>query len=182
MAFSMSDLNASELHQIGAALTRPDDLGNTADVELSWAMKAMDHATVHYNLISSVDASNLRLTQIDDQIYQRFREEFPDLNIRDLREDDLKMPEAKQKWRTFCESFKGEIEDYNLGTLLRLNCAGDYTPENTTLSVRTQFLAIEIARNKEGHNCCVLKKKHLHEAENQQQNKEVLPETKTHNS
>lgn len=43
-----------------------------------------------------MDASSLRLTQIDDKIYQRFREEFPDLNIKDLKEDDLKTPEAKQ--------------------------------------------------------------------------------------
>ncbi|CAG5127636.1 unnamed protein product, partial [Candidula unifasciata] len=85
------------------------------------------------------------------------------------------------KWRNFCESFKEEIEDYNMGTLLRLDCEGDYTPENTTFSVRTQFLAIEIARNKEGYNSCVLRKKQQHEAE-KQQNKEVLPETTTQDS
>ncbi|CAG5127637.1 unnamed protein product, partial [Candidula unifasciata] len=50
MSFSMSDLNASQLNQVGAALSRPDELGNTSDVEMNWAMKAMDHATVHYNV------------------------------------------------------------------------------------------------------------------------------------
>ncbi|CAL1537669.1 unnamed protein product [Lymnaea stagnalis] len=159
MAFSMSNLNASELQQVGAALTRPEELGNNSNVEMQWAMKAMDHATVHYNLITSVDASCLRLTKVDDKIYTKFREEFPDLNVAKLTESDLKTPEAKEKWRTFCESFKGEIEDYNMGTLLRLNCEDDYNPDSTIFSVRTQFLAIEIARNREGHNSCLLKKK-----------------------
>uniref|UniRef100_A0A0B6ZJV3 Polysaccharide biosynthesis domain-containing protein n=1 Tax=Arion vulgaris TaxID=1028688 RepID=A0A0B6ZJV3_9EUPU len=157
-----------------------DDLGNSSGIEMSWAMKAMDHATVHYNLISSVDASRLRLTQTDDKIYQQFRAQFPDLNTALLIEDDLKTPEAKEKWRNFCESFKEEIADYNMGTLLRLNCEGDYTPENTTLSIRTQFLAIEIARNKEGLNSCLLRNKSLQDVvKNQQTDKE---EADTRNS
>ncbi|RUS87782.1 hypothetical protein EGW08_004447 [Elysia chlorotica] len=161
MAFSMSNLNASELQNVGAVLTstKASDYTNSADIELQWAMKAMDHATVHYNLISSVDASRLRLTQMDDIIYKHFRETFPDFDVRSIKEDDLKTPESKEKWRNFCESFKGHIEDYNLGTLLRLRCEDDYTPETTTFSVRTQFLAIEIARNKEGHNSILLEKK-----------------------
>ncbi|KAH9503280.1 Protein pbdc1 [Bulinus truncatus] len=159
MAFSMSNLNASELHQVGAALSRPEELENNAQIELQWAMKAMDHATVHFNLISSVDPKCLRLTKIDDKIYKEFREEFPDLNVAKLTEEDLKSSEAKEKWRNFCEKFKGEVEDYNMGTLLRLNCEDDYNPDSTTFSVRTQFLAIEIARNREGHNSCVFSKK-----------------------
>ncbi|GFO42026.1 polysaccharide biosynthesis domain containing 1 [Plakobranchus ocellatus] len=159
MAFSMSGLNSSELQSVGASLSQDaENYGNSKDVELRWAMKAMDHATVHYNLISSVDASRLRLTKIDDKIYKQFREEFPDFDVANIKEDDLKTPEAKQKWRNFCESFKGEVEDYNMGTLLRLRCEDDYSPETTTFSVRTQFLAIEIARNKEGHNSILLKK------------------------
>lgn len=163
----MSGLNASELQEVGATLSsaKAEDYGNKSDVELHWAMKAMDHATVHYNLISSVDASRLKLTQIDDIIYASFRKEFPDLDVRNIKEDDLKSPEAKQRWRDFCESFKGHIEDYNLGTLLRLRCEDDYTAESTTFSVRTQFLAIEIARNKEGHNNILLEKKKEKQAE-----------------
>ncbi|XP_059161660.1 protein PBDC1-like isoform X2 [Physella acuta] len=138
-------------------------MGNDAGLEMQWAVRAMDHATVHYNLISSVDASRLRLTKIDDKIYEQFRKEFPDLNVAKLDEEDLKSPESKEKWRNFCESFKGEIEDFNMGTLLRLNCEDDYNPDSTTFSVRTQFLAIEIARNKEGHNTCLLTKKQISE-------------------
>uniref|UniRef100_A0A2C9JV50 Polysaccharide biosynthesis domain-containing protein n=1 Tax=Biomphalaria glabrata TaxID=6526 RepID=A0A2C9JV50_BIOGL len=159
MAFSMSNLNAAELQQIGASLSRPEELENNSQIEMQWALKAMDHATIHYNLISSVDPTCLRLTRIDDKLYHQFREEFPDLDVAKLNEDQLKSADAKEKWRNFCEKFKGEIEDYNMGTLLRLNCEDDYNPDTTTFSVRTQFLAIEIARNREGHNSCLYNKK-----------------------
>lgn len=133
--------------------------GNRGDIETSWAIKAMEHANVHFNLISSVDAARLKLTKIDDELYAHFKHNFPDLNIKLFKEDDIKNPAQKEKWRKFCESFKDDVEDYNMGTLLRLNSEDDYTPENTTLSIRTQWLAIEIARNREGLNTALSLKK-----------------------
>ncbi len=35
---------------------------------------------------------------------------------------------------------------------MRLDASGDYNEENTTIAPRIQFYAIEIARNREGHN------------------------------
>ncbi|NXR65589.1 PBDC1 protein, partial [Rhadina sibilatrix] len=57
-----------------------------------------------------------------------------------------------QKWRPFCLRFEGLVEDFNFGTLLRLDSRRDYSEENTILAPRIQFLAIEIARNREGCN------------------------------
>ena len=45
-----------------------------------------------------------------------------------------------------------EMEDYNQGTLLRLDSGQEYSEANTCISVKIQFWAIEIARNREGHN------------------------------
>lgn len=59
---------------------------------------------------------------------------------------------GKVKWRMFCERFKDIIEDYNFGTLLRTDCAGEYSENNSMLVPRIQFLAIELARNREGLN------------------------------
>lgn len=56
------------------------------------------------------------------------------------------------KWRPFSEQFKELVEDYNIGTLLRADCEGDYSEENSILTTRIQFYAIELARNKEGFN------------------------------
>ncbi|XP_026857549.2 protein PBDC1 isoform X2 [Electrophorus electricus] len=104
------------------------------------------------DLISSVDPKFLKLTKADDLIYTKFREEFPDLNIQILDPELLKSTEAKEKWRPFCNHFEGIVEDFNYGTLLRLDCQKDYTEENTIFATRIQFFAIEIARNREGYN------------------------------
>ena len=51
----------------------------------------------HYcQLIKSVDAKFLKLTQLDDEIYTQFRKEFPAFNIETLSEDELKTPAAKE--------------------------------------------------------------------------------------
>lgn len=144
-------LTAGDMAGISTIL-KGEDLGNTADLEMSWAMKASDHADVYFNLITSVDPKLLRLTKFDDEIYTKFREMFPDMKIDVIDESEMKSADGKADWREFIEHFKDKVEDYNFGTLLRIDCKEGYTQENTTFSVRTQFLAIEIARNREGLN------------------------------
>ena len=48
--------------------------------------------------------------------------------------------------------FEHHVEDFNFGTLLRLDCSKGYSETNTTLVPRVQFLAIEVARNRQGLN------------------------------
>ncbi|KAM6331493.1 protein PBDC1 isoform 2-T2 [Alca torda] len=107
------------------------------------------------DLISSVDPKFLNLTKVDDQIYSEFRETFKDLKIDVLDPEELKSEPAKEKWRPFCLRFEGVVEDFNYGTLLRLDCREGYTEENTIFATRIQFFAIEIARNREGCNSAV---------------------------
>ncbi|KAK2887905.1 hypothetical protein Q8A73_019353 [Channa argus] len=140
------------------ALSLPAEAyGNDPRVEAMWAMKAYNHAEVYFNLISSVDPKFLKLTKQDDRIYSTFRETFKDLDIKLLKEEDLKSDEAKERWRPFCNQFEGVVEDFNYGTLLRLDCEKDYTEENTIFATRVQFFAIEITRNREGYNNTVFK-------------------------
>lgn len=124
-----------------------------------WAMKAYNHAEVYFNLISSVDPKFLKLTKVDDKIYSSFRESFRELDIKVLNVGDLKSEEAKERWRPFCNQFEGVVQDFNYGTLLRLDCEKDYTEENTVFATRIQFFAVEIARNREGYNDVVYKSK-----------------------
>ncbi|XP_008322651.1 protein PBDC1 [Cynoglossus semilaevis] len=142
------------------ALSLPAEAyGNDSRLEAMWAMKAYNHAEVYFNLISSVDPKFLKLTKHDDNIYSSFREAFKDLDIKVLNTDDVKSNEAKERWRPFCNKFEGTVEDFNYGTLLRLDCEKDYTEENTIFATRIQFFAIEIARNREGYNTAVYKSK-----------------------
>ncbi|XP_063879145.1 protein PBDC1-like [Scylla paramamosain] len=129
-----------------------DDLGNDPTMEGLWAMKAMEHAEIYFNLLCAVDPKMLKLTPKDDLIYQEFRKEFPDFNIEKLNEEDLKSPTAKEKWRPFCMKFEKEVEDYSFATLVRIDCQDEYTEPNTILVTRIQFFCIEIARNREGLN------------------------------
>uniref|UniRef100_A0A8C3R8X2 Polysaccharide biosynthesis domain containing 1 n=1 Tax=Cyanoderma ruficeps TaxID=181631 RepID=A0A8C3R8X2_9PASS len=100
-------------------------------VELAWAMKAHQHAQVYFNLISSVDPKFLKLTQVDDRIYEEFRGTFRDLRVDLLDPEELKSEPAKAKWRPFCLAFEGLVEDFNYGTLLRLDSRREYSEENT---------------------------------------------------
>uniref|UniRef100_A0A671QH66 Protein PBDC1-like n=1 Tax=Sinocyclocheilus anshuiensis TaxID=1608454 RepID=A0A671QH66_9TELE len=124
------------------ALSLPAEAyGNDAQLEVMWAMKAYNHAEVYYNLISSVDPKLLKLTKSDEQIYTKFREAFPDLSIEVLDPELLKSADAKEKWRPFCNQFEGVVEDFNYGTLLRLDCQKDYTEVNTIFGVGAEHLS-----------------------------------------
>ncbi|XP_033015084.1 protein PBDC1-like [Lacerta agilis] len=152
----LAALGAHEAAAAAAALSLPAEAyGNDPTVEMIWAMKAHQHAEVYFNLISSVDPKFLKLTKADDQIYTEFRKGFNHLKIDVLDSEDLKSEPAKEKWRPFCLQFDGVVEDFNYGTLLRLDCSKGYTEENTVFATRIQFFAIEIARNREGYNSVV---------------------------
>ncbi|PAA80003.1 hypothetical protein BOX15_Mlig003719g1, partial [Macrostomum lignano] len=127
---------------------------NDASVEQAWLYKACRHASTHWNLLRlmSADPAKLRLTPQDDAIYAEFRARFPCLAVGKLVESELKSEDSKSAWRQFCQLFEDTVGEYNFGTLLRLDSAGDYSEANTTLVPRIQFLAVEVARNREGFN------------------------------
>ncbi|XP_033324944.1 protein PBDC1 isoform X1 [Megalopta genalis] len=158
MAF-IGDVTADQLIASSSVLSRPaEEFGNDPSVETMWAIKAMEHAEVYFNILCSVDPKLLKLTPHDDQIYKTFRDTYPNLKVDKLDEDELKSEDAKTGWRPFCEQFKGLVDDYSFGTLLRADCEGDYSEANSILTTRIQFYAIELARNREGHNDGIRKK------------------------
>ncbi|KAH8322197.1 hypothetical protein KR059_007237, partial [Drosophila kikkawai] len=144
--------------QQGASLlSRPaDEFGNDSLVEEMWAAKALEHAEVHFNLLTSIHPSQLRLTPYDDQIYATFRQDFPDLKVGQLTDESLKSAAEKLKWRQFAEKFN-KMDDYSYGTLMRADATKEFSPDNSIFVFRVQFLAIEIARNREGLNDAVYK-------------------------
>ncbi|XP_047346692.1 protein PBDC1 [Vespa velutina] len=147
------NMTADQLLAASNVLSRSaEEFENDPSVEVMWTIQAMEHAEVYFNILCSVDPKLLRLTPYDDHIYKTFREAFPNLKVDKINEDELKSDEGKQKWRPFCEQFEDTVEDYSFGTLLRGDCEGDYSEENSILTTRIQFYAIELARNREGLN------------------------------
>jgi hypothetical protein len=47
-------------------------------------------------LVSSVDPAILKLTKTDNEIYDHFRSEFPDLKIDKIDTDEMKSAEGKE--------------------------------------------------------------------------------------
>ncbi|RWS00422.1 protein PBDC1-like protein [Dinothrombium tinctorium] len=138
---------------LSSILNRPaEEFVNDPDVERLWAIKAVEQMTVYFNLIKSVPTKELRLTPNDDLIYTKFREQFPDFNVQIIDIEALKSDEAKAKWRPFCNQFENLVQDFNFATFVRLDCSSNYDENNSCIVPRIQFLAIEVARNREGYN------------------------------
>ncbi|GMT00200.1 hypothetical protein PENTCL1PPCAC_22374, partial [Pristionchus entomophagus] len=142
----LSIMIADEVPDYGDA----DQYINDPAVEQFWAIKAYMQANVHMNLIMSVTPSGLRLNTRQDDIYASFRKHFPTLNVEKVTEVELK-GDTKSVWRELCEEFK-DLEDYNMGTLLRQDSTKCYSQDNTIIVPKMIYLAIEIARNIEGVN------------------------------
>ncbi|CAH8848655.1 unnamed protein product [Trichobilharzia szidati] len=122
---------------------------NDPIIEMQWAEKCFRHSEAYFQLLCSApNLSQLRLTAIDDVIFEEFMKTFSDLNLSIISEDLLKSRESKKKWWIFCNKFENKVEDFNFGTLLRLDASKGYCPENTCVVPRIQFLAIEISRNR----------------------------------
>ena len=131
---------------------------NMPGVEAAWAIAAGQFAEENEAFLARVPRNanplRVRLTSVDEGIYQKFRLLFPadKFDVAKLNEDELKSAASKEKWRPYCMHFEKTVEDYNTGTILRLDASKPYSPENTTLAPRIQFYAIEIARFREGCN------------------------------
>jgi len=155
MAFEqdLKELGVEGVTAVGKALSsRAEDYINDQNLEQSWAIMTMKYAETHFKLLQSYDATTLKLTASDDEIYSVFMAKFSNLRLELLTPDDLKSEAAKPAWREYCNYFEGKVEDFNFGTLLRLDVTKEYTEENTIIVPRVQFLAIEIARNRHHMN------------------------------
>lgn len=89
----MSSNNQLSVNEI---LNRPaEEFGNDLNIEIAWMSAAIRHMEAYYKLITSVKATDIiKLTQIDDEVYEQFRKEFPDLKVDMLTEEMIKSDEG----------------------------------------------------------------------------------------
>ncbi|TFK68166.1 DUF757-domain-containing protein [Pluteus cervinus] len=136
----------------------PNTAQNLVEIEKQFAVKAVEQAQTYWNLLEKVKPEDLRLTKLDDEIYEHTLETFPELKednyakLIKLDEDWMKSKDGKERWRVFIESYKGKVTDYNFGSLIRTDAREEYGEHNTIFVTRIQFYAIEISRNKLGLN------------------------------
>lgn len=87
----------------------------------------------------------MRLTQIDDEIYDHFRKDFPDFDPSEtIDEDAMKSKKGKEQWRKFMLTYENKVADYNYGTMLRVNPKFEYGEKETIFgeSRPTRFLIL----------------------------------------
>lgn len=119
----------------------------------------------YWAILEKVKGSSLRLTKIDEDIYNHLKEAFPEFDpAATIDEDAMKSKDGKQRWRDFLMTYEKKVDDYNFGTMVRNNAKVDYEEDttifgmareapynvspvvNSCLVPRMQFYAIEIAR------------------------------------
>jgi hypothetical protein len=55
-----------------------------------------------------------------------------------LNEEDFKTDKAKAKWRDWINKYEKRVNEYNFGSLLRIDPRDDYTEQNTMFGMRMQ--------------------------------------------
>ena len=125
--------------------------------------------STYWAILEKVPGSKLRLTKMDDDIYEHLKTDFPEFDpAKTIDEDEMKSKTGKERWRKFMMAYEKKVEDYNFGTMMRGNPKWEYGKDETIFGrcqflaraipltaepvPRMQFYAIEIARNRSGLN------------------------------
>jgi len=136
----------------------PNNAQNLVEIEKQFAVKAVEHAQTYWNLLEKIPPRELRLTKLDDEIYEHAISSFPELAANDnagfvkLDEEWMKSEDGKKRWREFVNVYEKKVKDYNFGSLIRMDAQEEYSETNTIFVTRIQFYAIEITRNRLGLN------------------------------
>jgi hypothetical protein len=86
----------------------------------------------YWSILEKMRGSQLRLTKIDDEIYEHFKKDFPEIDITEtIDENKMKSKEGKERWRNFMMAYEKKINDYNFGTMLRANSKFEYGEKET---------------------------------------------------
>ncbi|TPX15294.1 uncharacterized protein E0L32_004571 [Thyridium curvatum] len=137
----------------------PEDASNLEDIEKQFAVKAVQHMETYWKILERVKGSELRLTKLDDEIYEHLKKDFPEFDPAEtIDEDKMKSAEGKKRWRDFMMTYEKTVDDYNFGTMLRTGPKFEYGYDETIFVPRMQFYAVEIARNRNGLNDWIYEK------------------------
>ncbi|KAK4032062.1 polysaccharide biosynthesis-domain-containing protein [Parachaetomium inaequale] len=130
-----------------------EEADNFEDIEKQFAVKVVQHMQTYWSILERVKGSSLRLTRMDDDIYDHLKRDFPDFDpAATIDEDQMKSKAGKERWRNFMMVYEKTVDDYNFGTMLRSSPKFEYGQDETIFVPRMQFYAIEIARNRMGLN------------------------------
>lgn len=86
----------------------------------------------YWNILERVRGSTLRLTKMDEEIYEHLKTDFPEFDpAAPINEDEMKSKSGKERWRKFMMAYEKKIEDYNFGTMVRNSHKVDYDQDTS---------------------------------------------------
>ncbi|KAI1485169.1 polysaccharide biosynthesis-domain-containing protein [Biscogniauxia mediterranea] len=150
-----------EIMKMSAPVPPNFDAQNADNLEdlTSVSILAVQHLETYWSILEKVKGSSLRLTKMDDEIYEHLKTDFPDFDpAKPIDENEMKSKEGKERWRKFMMAYEKKVDDYNFGTMLRTDPKSEYERDTTIFVPRMQFYAIEIARNRAGLNDWIYEK------------------------
>lgn len=101
----------------------------------------VQHMSTYWAILEKVKGSALRLTKMDDEIYEHLKADFPEFDpAATIDEDEMKSKTGKERWRKFMMAYEKKIDDYNFGTMLRNSPKAEYSQEDTIFG-RAHILA-----------------------------------------
>jgi hypothetical protein len=103
-----------------------------SQIEKQFAVKVVQHMQTYWSILEKVKGSSLRLTKIDDDIFDHLKRDFPEFDPAEtIDEDAMKSKEGKRRWREFMMAYEKTVDEYNFGTMLRSNPKWEYGRDET---------------------------------------------------
>jgi hypothetical protein len=88
--------------------------------------------STYWAILEKVRGSTLRLTKMDDEIYEHLKIDFPDFDpAKTIDEDEMKSKTGKERWRKFMMAYEKKVDDYNFGTMMRGDPKWEYGKDET---------------------------------------------------
>ena len=70
----------------------------------------MLHAQTYWNILEKVKGSDLRLTKMDNEIYEHFKQDFPEFDVsKVVDEESMKSKAGKERWRKFMTTYEKKV-------------------------------------------------------------------------
>ena len=71
------------------------------------------HAQTYWNILEKVKGSELRLTKFDQEIYEHFQKDFPEIDVSKITdEDSMKSKAGKERWRKFMQAYENRVSRF----------------------------------------------------------------------
>lgn len=88
--------------------------------------------STYWSILEKVKGSTLRLTKLDDDIYEHLKKDFPEFDpAATIDEDEMKSKTGKERWRNFMMAYEKKVDDYNFGTMMRAGPETEYDQDTT---------------------------------------------------